>query len=79
MSYMYHITNNQSGVNMEKPVFNTTQLQSKIGTVLSSVQTHGEVEITNRSRPSMTLMLTSERDALHSKINQLADLIKSQK
>ena len=57
--------------------FNATQLQSKLATVFNSVQSDGEVLISGRSRPTMVLMLESEKETLIEKIKQLTDLVKS--
>jgi prevent-host-death family protein len=71
---------------MKTEKFNTTQLQAKIGTVLNSVQLNGVVEINNRSRPDIIIMLKASHDILidtaiaqNEKIRQLTAVIKSKK
>ena len=66
-------------------VFTTSQLQSKIGTVLNTVQQEGVVLIKGRSRPAMVLMTKDGHDVIvqttieqSEKIRQLTDLVKAQ-
>jgi hypothetical protein len=65
-------------------VFTPSQLQSKIGTVLNTVQQEGCVLINGRSRPEMVLMMKESHDLIMQtaieqceKIKQLTALIKA--
>ena len=61
---------------MKVETFSSSQLQSKLGTVLNSVQANGEAVIKGRSRPEMVLMMKHEKDALIEKIRQLTEAVK---
>jgi len=67
---------------MNTTTFTTSQLQSKIGTVLNAVQQEGAVLITGRSRPEMVMMTKEGHDIMtqtaieqNEKIRQLTAFI----
>jgi len=58
--------------------FTATAFQRKPADIFNAVQADSSVVIESNSRPSMVLMLESERCALIEKVKQLTELIKAQ-